>query len=150
MDCNLPYKKLDFVDVNNRININGKTLNKIPKELYQNDKYILDKLNFYYNSLDKLDGENTNGLIDHIKKLETQILKIKENDNILAKSKFEFLQINDCLINVKDLFPCKKLLPCDIYGYFENTHLEYTEQYINTRNTCENCKDIDDCKNQQM
>jgi len=147
LECKLPYNKnnLSYIDVNNRINVTGKNLNKVPKELYENDKSIFDKIQFFYKTIKELEGSNIDGLIDHINLLKNEVLDIKNNDNNLEKMKYNFLKKNDCSINVKDLFPCDKLLPCDIYAYFDNTHIHYYNNYINKEYTCDDCKDHIDC-----
>jgi len=141
--CNLPFETLDFIDVNNRNNINGKTLNKKPKELYENDKYLLNKVLNFYKNFDEITGENLNGTIEHIELLEKLLIDIKKVDNDLAQLKYEFLLRNDCNLKVDDLFPCKNLNKCESFGYFDNTHFQYDEDYQNA--VC-GCDDISDCK----
>jgi len=138
LNCSLPYNKdnLYYLNVDNRYNISGKNLNIIPKQLLENDKIILDKLNFFYKTIDELEGDNLNGLLDHIKLLDEKINGIKETDELLAKDKFDFLKLNDCNISIDDLFPCKEIECIDIYSYFDNTHLQYIEN-INCKPKCE-------------
>jgi hypothetical protein len=148
LNCKLPYEKdnLYYLDINNKFNISGKNLNKIPKQLLENDKYILDKLIFFYETIDELEGDNLNGLIDHINQLKTKIIEIKKADEELEKSKFNFLKENDCKISIEDIFPCKELEEIDIYAYFENTHLQYYDGYINKKPRCEDYISCEDNK----
>jgi hypothetical protein len=147
LSCKLPYNRdnLDYIDIDNRLNISGKHLNKVPKELIENDRYILDKLNFYYKTIDELEGDNINGLIDHINIFQIYLDSIKDNDEKLAQEKLNFLKINDCNLDIQDLFPCKEMLPCDIYAYFDNTHINYSEEFENSEYTCKTCNEINDC-----
>ena len=144
LNCKLPYEKdnLYYLDVDNKFNISGKNLNIIPKQLLENDKYILEKLNFFYKTIDELEGDNLNGLIDHINMLKSRVLEIKKEDNNLENLKFNFLKRNDCNLSVKELFPCSDIQNIDIYAYFNNTHLQYTENFGNAKPIC---KDNIDC-----
>jgi hypothetical protein len=147
LNCSLPYNQdnLDYLNVDIRTNITGKNLNIIPKELLTNDRYILDKLIFYYETLKELTGENVNGLIDHINLLKAKVSDIRNNNELLAQAKYNFLIKNDCNIPVEDLFPCKDLLPCDVIAYFDNTHIQYTSPYEPSEPSCNECDDEVSC-----
>jgi argonaute-like protein implicated in RNA metabolism and viral defense len=140
LECDLPYNKnnLSKININNKLNITGKNLNTEPKELLKNDEHILSKLNFLYESISELKGDNAGGLISHINDLSLILDNIKNKDEYLAQQKFNFLKANDCNLKIDDLFPCKDLSPTDEYVYFNNTHINYTKDYKN-----KNCEDDD-------
>lgn len=148
LNCSLKYNKnnLDKIDINNKLNITGKNLNLIPKELFENDNIIFSKILFFYKTLKELTGENVDGLIDHTILFESIIKDIKNNDELLSQKKLEFLKLNDCNLKIEDVFPCVDLKKCDIKVYFENTHIHYSENYINNEYSCDSCNNIVNCE----
>ena len=147
----LPYNKsnLSRGDIETKINIKGKYLNKIPKELLENDKYFYDRVYCLYKTIPELEGSNVDGLIDHIKILVGRIDEIKSNDKLLLETQYNFLLKNDCNLSISEAFPCDKISRDDIHAEFDNIHLQYINKEPHFPDECENnfikCSD-EDCK----
>jgi len=145
LNCKLPYNKDNLFEINNIYDITGKNLNKPILELYENDKTILDKLNYFYNNYKELTGDNVNGLITHLMDLEKIINELKDLDDLIAKDKYDFLVKNDCNIPVESIYPCKDIKSCEILGFDENIAIHYLEKNMNEKVNCKDCFDVIEC-----
>jgi len=144
--CKLPYPKIEEIVIN-KFTISGKLLNTVPLKMLSNDKSINNNLSILYDELKELEGTNVNGILEHSELLKEKIYNLKNLFLEIENKQIEFLKRNDCNIPLCDLFidyndtNCN----CDIYAQFDNVHLRYADDELNTSN-CGCPVDYEDCK----